>query len=466
MTTAPEIAASVTAPLDPGWTPAALWDRAFRECVREHGGEPIAIALERPNGNVSVYRTEILRHTPDNRELNRRYAERLLKFLLWQKGGNRVTIAGNRELAGWLASVYSPEGSRAFDYTFMGESVYRAPFEIANTPYAQCPREHESASPLGRHRDGCRIGFDLGGSDRKCAAMIDGEVVFTEETPWNPYFETDPDYHYRGIDDSLRRAAAHLPRVDAIGGSAAGVYVDNEVRVASLFRGIARDVFDARVRRMFLRLAEEWGGVPFVVVNDGEVAALAGSMSLGDNAVLGISMGTSQAAGYVTPEGNITDWLNELAFAPIDYGPGAAVDEWSGGPGVGAQYFSQQAVARLLPRAGIDVSQDMPFAERLLRAQELMRQGDERARAVYETIGVYLGYAVAHYADFYDLRHVLVMGRVTSGEGGNVILAAAGRALAADFPALAARVHCRLPGEQDKRHGQAAAAATLPAIQK
>jgi predicted NBD/HSP70 family sugar kinase len=464
MESALDISPAVAPPLEHGFLPAAIWNRAYRELVSASANEPLAFALERPNGNASVLRTNILRHTPENRALNQRYAERLLKFLLWQKGGHRITIAGNGDIASWLAGMYSAEGKRAFDHQFMGERVYLAPFEIARVPYDKCREPRENANPLGRHRDGCRVGFDLGGSDRKCTAMMDGEVVFSEEVVWSPYFETDPEYHYRGVDDSIRRAAAHLPRVDAIGGSAAGVYVDNEVRAASLFRGISPELFDKHVRRMFFRLQEAWGGVPFVVVNDGEVAALAGSMALNDDAVLGLSMGTSQAGGYVTPDGNITDWLNELAFAPVDYSPDAPVDEWSGDTGVGAQYFSQQAVARLLPVAGIDVPGEMPLAERLVRTQELMAAGDERARSVYESLGVYLGYGVAHYADFYDLRHVLVMGRVTTGEGGNVILDFARRVLAADFPELAARLKIELPGEQDKRHGQAAAAATLPRI--
>lgn len=454
------------APLDPDFQPAALWNRAFRNRVRQAGGIPLALALERPNGGVSVWTADILPDNPEYRSLNEIYVERALKFLLWQKGGNRVRVAGPAKMAGYLSEVYSPGGRRAFDYRFMGEQVYRAPFEIISTPFATLPAPRENANPLGRHRDGCRIGFDLGGSDRKCAAMIDGEVVFSEEVVWNPYFETDPEYHYRGIDDTLRRAAAHLPRVDAIGGSAAGVYVDNEVRVASIFRGISPAEFDSRVRRIFFRLAEAWGNIPFVVVNDGEVAALAGSMALNDNAVVGVSLGTSQAAGYVTADGNITDWLNELAFAPIDYAASAHMDEWSGDGGVGAQYFSQQAVARLLPVAGIEVPAGMPFAERLVFTQERMAAGDERARLVYETIGTYLGYAVAHYSEFYDLRHVLLMGRVTTGEGGSVILDTARRALDLDFPEIGARVGIQLPGEQSKRHGQAAAAATLPLISK
>jgi predicted NBD/HSP70 family sugar kinase len=222
---------------------------------------------------------------------------------------------------------------------------------------------------MGRHLDGCRIGFDIGGSDRKAAALIDGKVVFSEETPWDPYFQKDPSYHIEGINDSLKRAAAHLPRVDAIGGSAAGIYVNNEVRVASLFRGIPAEVFETDIRKLFFTLQARWGGIPFEVANDGEVAALAGSMALGDNAVLGISMGTSQAGGYVKPGGEITPWLNELAFAPVDYRKGAPVDEWSGDAGCGVQYFSQQAVARLADKAGFTFDAGMPAPERLVAVQ-------------------------------------------------------------------------------------------------
>ena len=170
--------------------------------------------------------------------------------------------------------------------------------------------------------------------------------------PGTPPQQADPQYHFDGVHDSLQRAAAHLPRVDAIGGSAAGVYVANEVRVGSLYRAVPQAAFDTRIRRLFFDLQTAWGGMPFDVVNDGEVTALAGSMALNDNAVLGVAMGSSLAAGFVTPQGNITTWLNELAFVPVDYREGAPADEWSGDPGVGAQYFSQQAVGRLLGARG------------------------------------------------------------------------------------------------------------------
>ena len=451
--------------LDPDFIPSSLWSRAYRARVREFGGgAPLAIALQRGDGSTSVFRTAILPHEGAAVAVNHRYVERLLKFLLWQKGGYRVIVAGEPRVAAHLKDVYSPAGARAFDYRFMGERVHGRPMTIESAPFEAAPAERETAAPLGRHLDGCRIGFDLGASDRKCAAIVNGEVVFSDETPWNPGAQADPQYHFDGIDDSLKRAAAHLPRIDAIGGSSAGVIVDNEVRVASLYRAVPQDLFDSRVRRIFFDLQAAWGGVPFEVVNDGEVTALAGSMALRDNAVLGISMGSSLAAGFVNPAGTITPWLNELAFAPVDYREDAPVDEWSGDRGVGVQYFSQQAVGRLLAPAGIEFPAEMPLPEKLENVQNLMAAGDERARRIYETVGAYFGYAVAHFAEFYDFRNLLVLGRVTTGAGGERIVSTAKRVLAEEFPELAARVRFHIPDEKEKRHGQAIAAASLPEI--
>ncbi len=448
--------------VDPQFLPAALWNRAYAGAVRgSRGGVPLGLALKRQDGTVFVHETRILPETAAHAALNRRYVERLVKFLLWQKGGSEVLVRGSRTVARALALAYSAKGARAFDRDFLGRRVFGAPIEVKEA--RTLPRAKEKQRPLGRHLKGCRIGFDLGGSDRKAAAVVDGKVVFSDEVKWNPYFEKDPSYHLEGVNDSIRRAAAHLPRIDAIGGSAAGVYVNSEPRVGSLYRGVSEPDFDRHIRGLFRALQQWWGGVPFEVVNDGEVTALAGSMSLRSNAVLGISLGTSTAAGYVTPEGNITPWLNELAFVPIDYRDNAPVDEWSGDPGVGAQYFSQQAVSRLLPGAGIELAPEMPLAERLVEVQQLMAKGDPRARCIYQAIGIYLGYGIAHFADFYKIENVLVLGRVTSGEGGDVIVATAGRVLRDEFPALAEKIRLRTPDEKAKRHGQAIAAASLPA---
>ncbi len=271
------------------------------------------------------------------------------------------------------------------------------------------------------------------------------------------------DYHYRGVMESIRSAAAHLPRLDAVGGSAAGIYIDNRVRVGSLYRGVPAADFAAGIAPLFVRIRKELG-VPLEVVNDGEVTALAGSMSLGDNPVLGIALGSSQAAGYVNRQGNITNWLNELAFAPLDYRPDAPADEWSGDTGCGVQYLSQQAACRLAAAAGMEFDPALPQAGRLVRLQEEMAAGDPLAAQVYQTLGTYLGYAVAQYADFYELKHVLILGRVTTGQGGEIILNRSLEVLRAECPELAARISMALPDEANRRVGQSIAAASLPAI--
>lgn len=458
----PLVAPRLTPVLDPNFRPAVLANRALRDLCHATPGSPqVGLALEQADGSVFRFATPVLPDTHPQAAANAIYLERFVKFLLWSRGGWRIHVAGPKSLADGLAAHYRDTATGRFDANMVGERMFDHPLTVVHT--AELPAAKSSTKPLGRHLQGCRIGFDLGGSDRKAAAVVDGQVVFSEETVWDPYPQQDPRYHADGIRDSLKKAAAHLPRVDAIGGSAAGVYVNNQVKVASLFRGVPAELFEQHVRNLFRDLQREWG-VPLEVVNDGEVTALAGSMSLNANAVLGIALGTSTAAGYVTPEGTITSWLNELAFVPVDLNPAAPIDEWSGDHGCGVQYFSQQAVGRLLAPAGIETSADLPLPKKLEHVQALMKAGDERARRIYETIGVYLGYSIAHFADFYDLRHLLVLGRVTSGKGGEIILDEARKVLTTEFPDLAGRVQLSTPDEKMKRHGQAIAAASLPAV--
>jgi predicted NBD/HSP70 family sugar kinase len=349
----------------------------------------------------------------------------------------------------------------------LGAKIYQKPFTVVPCAADDVPDQEEPTQALGRHLDGCRIGFDLGASDLKVSAVIDGQAVYSTEIVWEPGIQTDPQYHYDHITSALRLAASKLPRLDAIGGSAAGVYVENQPRVASLFRGVPEDRF-SDVRDMFSRLSSEFG-VPLEVINDGEVTALAGSMSLqasglSGTSILGIAMGSSEAAGYVNSEGSVTGWLNELAFAPIDYSPTASVEEWSGDRGVGARYFSQQCVFRLSSKAGIDLPFSVTKAEMLKSVQEKLEAGHRKAVQIWQSMGVYLGYAIAHYADFYDLRHVLILGRCTSGSGGGLILDGARQVLQAEFPELAERIQIQLPDEKSRRVGQSIAAASLPRL--
>ncbi len=445
-------------PLDPGFRPAVLANRNFRTRAADSGsGVTLRIGLQRPSGAISTYETLVFSDDDPRSEQNLDYTERLLKFLLWQRGASRVLISGSKSVAMQLAEVYSPGGARAFDVDFMTR-VYETPFRVEFVNAV--PDTDEPTVPLGRHVEGNRIGFDLGASDYKISAVVDGEPVFADEFPWLPRDATDLDYHYQHITTGLKTAATYLPHVDAIGGSSAGVWIDDRVRVASLFRGLTRQEFDSAATDLFIRIRDEWG-VPLNVVNDGEVTALARSMSLDANAVLGVAMGSSEAVGYVTADGSITRWLNELAFAPFDYQPDTPPDEWSGDIGCGVQYFNQMGVIRLAARAGIELHGQTP-AQKLVEVQSLMAAGDDRVPPIYETIGIWFGYALAHYADFYDIDHVLVLGRATSGEGGEIIVRHAREVIDSHFPDLNIDLH--VPDERMKRVGQSVAASSLPQL--
>lgn len=448
-------------PLDPQFQPAVLFNREY-VLTTQHPGRavPLVLGVERENGLVSRYST-VVRPGADADTL--RYVERLVKFLLWARGGWRIWFGGPRAVGERISRIYSRDGERAFDVGLMSR-VYERPFEVVLSDPESVPEENEAPTAIGGHLEGCRIGFDLGASDYKIAAVKDGEVVYSDEFPWNPKEQADPQYHYDHLNGGLKKAAAHLPRVDAIGGSSAGVIVDGKIMVASLLRSVPAEQFD-RAKTTFLRIRDEWN-VPLEVANDGDVTALAGAMSLKAHGMVGIAMGSSEAAGYLNPAGGMTGWLSELAFAPVDYSPAAAADEWSGDRGVGALYFSQQAVNRLLPAAGLTLDGDLGLPERLKAVQDLMAADDRRVARIYETLGVYFGYAIAHYADFYEFGHLLMLGRVTTGRGGEILLQKARDVLDREFPEVASAVKLHVPDEQSRRVGQAVAAASLPALAK
>lgn len=452
-----KVTPAIHAPLDPGFQPAVLFDRQYAAAAKASGNAvPLVIGLERECGLVSRFETVVL---PTSDADTLRYVERTVKFLLWGWGGWRLHFGGPKAIGQRIAKIYSAKGARKFDCEMM-EKSYGKKFKVVLTTAAKVPRTKEMQVAAGGHLQGCRIGFDLGASDYKVSAVVDGQPVFTEETPWHPTTQADPGYHYHHISAALHRAAAHMPRVDAIGGSSAGIIVDNEIRVASLLRAIPKKLY-SQAAAVFKRVQKDWG-VPLVVMNDGDVTALAGALSLRQKGMLGIAMGSSEAAGFMDSQGRILGWLNELAFAPVDYNPAAPADEWSGDSGVGALYFSQQAVNKLLPAAGITLPIDMGLPERLKAVQALMAKGDKRAAKIYETIGVYLGYAIPHYATFYDYKHMLILGRVTTGKGGDIVIAKAREVLKKEFPEIAAKVQIHVPDEKSRRVGQAVAAASLP----
>lgn len=453
---------AVVPPLDPYFRPPALFHRDF-QAEAETRGERVTLGLEGEGGRFSRYEMRIFpkghRRAPENLFA----VERVVKFLLWQRGGFRLYVGGPPRIGEAIRRMYAADGARAFERAFLATHVYERPFEVQVCRPDEVPPPNEQGRNVGGHLDGCRIGFDLGASDRKVAAVINGEVVYSEEVVWEPRKHADPHYHYREILAALQAAAAHMPRVDAIGGSAAGIYINNQPRVASLFRAVPPERF-GEVKSLFHRLQRAMGGVPLVVINDGDITALAGALNLRAPGILGIAMGSSEAVGFVDAQGKITGWLNELSFAPVDYSPHAPLEEWSGGRGCGATYLSQQAVFRLASQAGIEVPADVPNAEKLKSVQAKLEADHAGAVQIWETMGVYLGYTIAHYASFYDLRHVLVLGRCTSGRGGNLLLENARKVLQREFPPLAEMVQLHLPDEKSRRVGQAVAAASLPSL--
>ena len=454
----------INAKLDPQFQPMVTVIDEFNAAVAKAGGVPLVIAVERNNGYTSTYKLDVYADGTGHDEENYGIVERIVKTLLWLNGGYKVVIAGSKKIYEGLAAAYTKGGAREFDADFMAR-VYEKPFEVAYVEnVADAPVEVAGAQPVGRHLDGCRIGFDAGGSDRKVSAVIDGETVYSEEVVWFPKLQSDPMYHYNGILEAMKTAASHMPRVDGIGVSSAGIYIDNKIMVASLFLKVNDEDFEKHVKNMYIDVAKEIGDVPVEVANDGDVTALAGAMNLEDTNVLGIAMGTSEAAGYVDGDGNITGWLNELAFVPVDFCKDAMVDEWSGDYGCGVKYFSQDSVIKLAPAAGIELDESLSPAEKLKIVQGLMAEGDQRAADIYDTIGVYFGYAIAYYAKFYDIKHVLIMGRVTSGEGGTILLGRANDVLNTEFPELAKKIQLHIPDEKARRVGQSVAAASLPKI--
>ena len=446
------------------FVPASLFARKFvNEARLQSKASPLLIGTARPDRSVNHFETIVCTDSPEWFERSKLYIERTIKFLLWSYGASDLYIGGAPEIADYIKTVYGQEGPRKFDVNFMTH-IYGRPFNVISCSIDDIPEQNLNVQSVGHHFDGCRVGFDLGASDVKVSAVIDGEAIFSTEMEWFPKDQQDPSYHKDFIRNAIQLAVSKLPRLDAIGGSAAGVYINNQPRIASLFRGVPEDKYE-QIHQLFDQLADEFN-VPMVVINDGEVTALAGSISLEDNGIMGLALGSSEAIGYINPEGKITGYLNELAFAPIDVSPQAPIDEWSGDRGVGASYLSQQAVFRLAKAVGISIPDDLSPAGQLEHMQEHLESGHPGAEKIWKNIGLFLGYAIAHYATFYDFKHVLILGRVTSGSGGSILLDNAVEVFHKDFPELAQRVKLQLPDEKSRRVGQAIAAASLPIIER
>jgi predicted NBD/HSP70 family sugar kinase len=427
----------------------------------------VAVAWEREDGKVNRYDFPIpQRLDAQAAKFVTHVVDRIAKFVLWANGGWKLYIAGPEQIVAPVAKAYSKRGKRKFDYDFFS-SIYSRPVEAVVVPLRKMPEASEKRTLVKTVADGCRIGFDLGASDFKISALNKGKVVFSHEFPWDPRNHADPEYHYSKLTEGLKAAAETLPRVDAIGGSTAGVLVGQKMGIASLFRAVKEknpSKFE-EAQNLFFRIKKDWG-VPFEVYNDGDVTALAGAISMKRKGILGIAMGSSEAVGYVDMKGAMTGRISELAFAPVDMNPKAPRDEWSGDAGVGAMYFSQQAVNWLAQDFGFRFPKTMALPERLKTVQAAMEKGDSRALKVYIQIGRYLAHAIPWYNEFYDYENLMILGRVTSGLGGEVVLETAKTVLGDVYPEWAEKIDVFMPDEKTRRLGQSVAAAQIPTIRK
>ena len=452
--------------LDKNFYPMIKALNDYEQTVKQSGDSvEVTLVVERSGGYNYVYTYNALKDGV-NDALNFRVAERLAKTILWVVGGYKIYISGSKTIYEYLKKAYTLEGIRAFDVDFMS-GVYEKPFEVVWLEESEIPAQKNNSVRVGGYLKGCRIGFDAGGSDRKVSAVIDGEVVYSEEVVWNPKITSDPTYHYNEILTAMKTAASKMPTVDAIGVSSAGVYIDNKIMVASLFLKVDKTVHGDYVKNMYINVANEMSKelgkqIPLEVANDGDVTALAGAIDLNDNGVLGIAMGTSEAVGYINTQGGINGWLSELAFAPVDFNENAMQDEWSGDFGVGCKYFSQDAVIKLAEYGGYTFEDGLTPAQKLKVVQAMMEKDETLAKQIYEDIGIYLAHTIPFYAKFYDIKHMLLLGRVMGGKGGDIILSTCKQVLAEEYPEFAT-LDIGLPDENNRRVGQSIAAASLPA---
>lgn len=437
--------------IDRNFIPLSRELRGFRARTAAAESRRLTMCVSGGQGGTVKYALDVF--AEGHEEENFRMAERMLKSLLWTVGGGEVLLAGPEKLARALAETYSSAGARAFDAEIM-RSVF-GKFSAEVCAEDELPEARRTEWRAGGEREGFRIGLDAGATNLKICAVAEGEPVFSESMPWKPRSHSDPAYHFEKLCACVARAAERLPRVDCIGVSTAGIPVRGRVMTSSLFTAITDPGKLECARDLFLDLGKTFRA-PVKVANDGDVAALAGCEGCAGG-VLGISMGSSEAGGYVGPDGSLNGWISEFAFVPVDLSPEGGVDEWSGDIGCGVNYLSQDGVARLGGLAGMALTGETHERFQAVRAK--FSAGDPAAREVFRTVGLYLGWELALYAEFYRFDRVLLLGGVTVGECGDLICRTAEEVLRKEFPALAG-IRLTMP-EGGRGTAQSLAAAML-----
>ncbi|CAE7817537.1 SPAC4G8.04 [Symbiodinium sp. CCMP2456] len=493
------VKAKVKAPLDPGFCPLILAKQKYLEATKECT-DKIQWALPREEG-CARYSLPVFPETNRDSRASAYLAGVLIQEMIWQRSASSLILFGPPKICQFLQKCYSVGGAYEFEVMSMPNvcGTPDKPFEVKIVENeSDLPAAFDTPQVCGKDASGCRLAFDLGKSDIKTVAVKDNDVVYSKETEWD-VTNPDPQYHYDAILAALKLAKETLPKVDAIGGSATGtVSAHNEATWCDIFPNVPPDVYKEKVVDIFVRLGKEIAGdVPLKVINDGEVTALAAVQKIKSGNVMGISMGSSEGAGYANADGNLMGWISELCYCRLDLNPKAPTDPWSKGAhrrvslpplnfdasyalcfrGLSHMYLGQRGTTKLAAKGGVEVPANYKYphadmvtikhenhAQCLKLIQEAMKTDKEpEVRKIYETVGVYLGYALAQYSEFYKIDHVMILGRVSKGKGGDIMLDTAKKVLQEEFPQFS-HITFHTADDHFKAVGQCIAAAALPEL--
>jgi len=469
----------VPAPLDPNFSPVILGKRQYLEAAKDCV-DKLDWALIRADG-VGRYTLPVFPEGHEDIEASIFLAGVLIQEMLWQRSGSELLLAGPPAVCEAVAKMFADGGAYEFEAKSMPNVCGNpsVPFLVRLAAIEELPETKDTPQVCGKEANGCRLAFDLGKSDIKVVAVKDNEVLYSKETEWD-VTNPDPQYHYDAIKAAMQLGKDALPHIDAIGGSATGtVSGANEATWCDIFPNVPPDVYKEKVVDIFVRLAKDLAGdVPLKVINDGEVTALAAVQKIGRGSVMGISMGSSEGGGYANEDGNLLGWINELCYIKLDLNPLAPHDPWSKGAhsGLSHMYLGQRGATKLAAKAGVQGPEEQMYphpdmctirhenhAQCLKLIQKAMAspESEKQARKLYETVGVYLGYGLAQYCEFYKIEHVMILGRVSKGAGGDLMLSVAKKVLETEFPEYAG-ITFHTADDHFKAVGQCIAAAALP----
>lgn len=469
------------APLDPNFSPVVLAKKQYLQAT-EGCVDKLEWALPRVGG-VARHSVPVFPEGHEDIDASIYIAGVLIQEMIWQRSASELQLAGPKAVCDAIARAYAPGGMYEYEVTTMPNvcGTPGVPFQVKIVAAADLPEGKDTPQVCGKDANGCRLAFDLGKSDIKVVAVQDNEVKYSKETEWD-VTNPDPDYHFKAIIDAMKIGKDALPKIDAIGGSATGtVSANNEATWCDIFPNVPPDAYKEKVVDIFIRIAKELAGdVPLKVINDGEVTALAAVQKIKAGKVLGISMGSSEGGGYANADGNLMGWINELCYIRLDLNPMAPSDPWTKGAhsGISHMYLGQRGATKLASAGGIEGPEDQIYpnpamctirhenhAQCLKLIQEAMKTPakEPRARLIYETVGVYLGYGLAQYTEFYEIDHIMILGRVSKGAGGDIMLAKAKEVLETEFPDIPP-IQFHTADDHFKAVGQCIAAAALPEV--